>query len=142
MGAAIPEGAHPQPPGRREGAPTPRPLPSQPRLSLPRSRRFGFRKWGGGCHGNVPPSIATAPGGARGGFRDQSVGAHNLPVGISAAAERSNSRSRSRSPGGTAAAATAAAAAHWDPLGSTALAMSGTCLRLAAVAASRARADS
>lgn len=46
VGAAIPEGAHPQPPGRREGAPTPRPLPSQPRLSLPRSRRFGFRKWG------------------------------------------------------------------------------------------------
>lgn len=68
MGAAIPEGAHPQPAGRREGAPTLQPLPSQLRLSLPRSRRFGFGKWGGGCHGNVPPSIATAPGGARGGI--------------------------------------------------------------------------
>lgn len=64
----------------------------------------------------------------------------HLPVGISAAAERSNSRSRSRSPRGAAATA-AAAAAHWDPLGSTALAMSGTCLRLAAVASSGARAD-
>lgn len=75
-------------------------------------------------------------------FRGPTGRCRHLPVGISAAAERSNSRSRSRSPGGAAAAATAAtAAANWDPLGSTALAMSGTCLRLAAVASSGARAD-
>lgn len=87
-----------------------------------------------------PPSMATAtrvPGEVSG----PAGRCPHLPVGISAAAERSNSRSRSRSPGG-AAAATAAAAAHWDPLGSTALAMSGTCLRLAALAASGARAQS
>lgn len=108
-------------------APAASDLGSGGRLSWKRPPFHSYGSWG-------------CPGG--GVFRDQPAGVHNLPVGISAAAERSNSRSRSRSPGGAAAAATAAAAAHWDPLGSTALAMSGTCLRLAAVAASRARADS
>lgn len=88
-----------------------------------------------------PPSVATATG-VPWEIQGPTGRCPHLPVGISAAAEKSNSRSRSRSPGGAAAAATAAAAAHWDPLGSTALAMSGTCLRLAALAASGARADS
>lgn len=87
-----------------------------------------------------PPSMATTTG-VPGEVSGPAGRYQHLPVGIRAAAERSNSKSRSRSPGGAAAAATAAAAAHWDPLGSTALAMSGTCLRLAAVAASGARAD-
>lgn len=145
MGAAIPKGSnsHSSGQGKRE-----LPIPSVPSISAlsflfhtPSASDLGS---GGRLSWKRFPPPCLPPLGCLRRFRGPTSQCPHLPVAISAAAERSKSRSRSRSPGGAAAAATAAAAAaaaHWDPLGSTALAMSGTCLRLAAVASSGARAD-
>ena len=142
MGAAIPKGSNSHRAGqRRRDLPTPSTLsisalefslhiPSD--LDLGSGGRLSWKRF-------PPPWLRSLERLKR--FRGPTGRCPHLPVGISAAAERSNSRSRSRSPGGAAAAAAAAAAAHWGPLGSTALAMSGTCLRLAAVASSGARAN-
>lgn len=139
VGAAIPTSSNSHGAGQGRGD---LPIPSTPSILSPEFPVHTPSDLDLGSGGRLSwkrfPPPWLRPLGCLRRFRGPTGRCPHLPVGISAAAERSNSRSRSLRPGGAAA---TAAAAHWGPLGSTALAMSGTCLRLAAVASSRAQAD-